>query len=108
VENAIRHGIAKRSQGGNVVLRAESANGRLRVKIENDQAEDDQPVLQRETSFPHRGVGLANTRARLEQMYGYEATLETHATANGTYEVRISMPFSTADLASELQMLEAE
>ena len=67
------------------------------------------PVLRRSSAAPHRGVGLTNTRARLEQMYGYEATLETHGTANGTYEVRISMPFSTvAETESELEMLEAQ
>jgi LytS/YehU family sensor histidine kinase len=109
VENAIRHGIAKRPDGGNLVLRAEAVSGRLRVKIENDQAEDDEPVLLRDPAFGHRGVGLPNTRARLEQMYGYEATLETHATANGTYEVRISMPLSTVESASsDWQMMEAE
>ena len=108
VENAIRHGVAKRAEGGTVVLRADAANGRLRVKIENDQAEDDQPVLRRDTPFPHRGVGLANTRARLQQMYGFEATLETHAATSGTYEVRISMPFSTVEAMSELQLSEAE
>jgi sensor histidine kinase YesM len=64
--------------------------------------------VRRDTPFPHRGVGLPNTRARLQQMYGYEATLETHATASGTYEVRISMPFSTVEVMSELQMSEAE
>lgn len=109
VENAIRHGIAKRPEGGNLVLRSETINGRLRVKIENDGAEDDDPVLRRDAITPHRGVGLANTRARLQQMYGYEATLETHATANGTYEVRISMPFSTVETTTEFpQMLEAQ
>ena len=109
VENAIRHGIAKRPEGGNVVLYSENAGGRLRVRIENDGAEDDEPVLRRASAGPHRGVGLTNTRARLEQMYGYEATLETHGTANGTYEVRISMPFSTvAEAESELEMLEAQ
>jgi LytS/YehU family sensor histidine kinase len=108
VENAIRHGIAKRPQGGNLVLRSDTVGGRLRVRIENDGAEDDEPVLRRNSASPHRGVGLTNTRARLEQMYGYEATLETHATANGTYEVRISMPFSTVESESELQMLEAQ
>jgi hypothetical protein len=107
VENAIRHGIARRPQGGNLTLHSETVGGRLRVRIENDGAEDDEPVLRRTTAAPHRGVGLTNTRARLEQMYGYEATLETHATANGTYEVRISMPFSTVETESELQMLEA-
>jgi LytS/YehU family sensor histidine kinase len=110
VENAIRHGIAKRPDGGNLVLRSDTVGGRLRVRIENDGAEDDEPVLRRNanSAFPHRGVGLTNTRARLQQMYGYEATLETHATALGTYEVRISVPFSTADTESELQMLEAQ
>lgn len=107
VENAIRHGLAKRPDGGNLFLRSDMAGGRLRVRIENDRAEDDEPVLRRTTAVPHRGVGLTNTRARLEQMYGYEATLETHATANGTYEVRISMPFSTVEEVPELQMLEA-
>jgi hypothetical protein len=108
VENAIRHGIAKRPDGGNLVLRSDTVGGRLRVRIENDSAEDDSPVLQRTTATPHRGVGLTNTRARLQQMYGYEATLETHATANGTYEVRISMPFSTVETVSELQAMEAQ
>jgi LytS/YehU family sensor histidine kinase len=108
VENAIRHGIAKRPDGGNLVLRSDMAGGRLRVRIENDGAEDDEPVLRRTTAAPHRGVGLTNTRARLQQMYGYEATLETHATPSGTYEVRISMPFSTVETLSELQMLEAQ
>ena len=39
-------------------------------------------------------------------MYGFEATLETHATSNGTYEVSISMPFSTAAAISELEAME--
>jgi hypothetical protein len=52
---------------------------------------------------------LTNTRARLQQMYAFEATLETHATTRGTYEVRISMPFSTAEVAvPDLQTLEAQ
>jgi hypothetical protein len=109
VENAIRHGIAKRPDGGNLVLRSEAIGGRLRVKIENDGAEDDDPVLRRDARTAHRGVGLTNTRARLQQMYGYEATLETHATANGMYEVRISMPFSTVETMTDFsQMLEAQ
>jgi Histidine kinase len=107
VENAIRHGIAKRPDGGNLILHSETVGGRLRVRIENDGAEDDEPVLRRNSTTPHYGVGLTNTRARLEQMYGYEATLETHATATGTYEVRISMPFSTVQAVSELQAMEA-
>jgi two-component system sensor histidine kinase AlgZ len=106
VENAIRHGIAKRADGGKLVLYSEIAAGRLCVRIENDSAEDDEPVMHRTTSIPHRGVGLTNTRARLEQMYGFDATLDTHATSNGTYEVRISMPFSVVEKIPELEAME--
>jgi two-component system sensor histidine kinase AlgZ len=109
VENAVRHGIAKRPQGGNLVLRSEAINGRLRIKIENDSAEDDRPVMRRDASALHRGVGLTNTRARLEQMYGHEAALETHATASGTYEVRISMPLSAvSESVTELESMEVQ
>jgi hypothetical protein len=106
VENAIRHGIARRSEGGNLVLHSDASAGRLRLRIENDGAENDDPVLRGSTR--QRGVGLTNTRARLQQLYGFEATLETHATASGRYEVRISMPFSVAVELPELQTMEAQ
>ncbi len=65
VENAVKHGIAKARSGGTVTVTAASApGGGMRVTVRN-------------TGAPFRenggGRGLANTRARLELMYGAES-----------------------------------
>jgi LytS/YehU family sensor histidine kinase len=87
VENAIRHGIARRPKGGEVAIRASAIEDQLRIEIENDRPSQGSPQ-------PHErgeGVGLANTRTRLETLYGqqgmdaplgrtpaWELTLTTH------------------------------
>ena len=60
-ENAIRHGIARTSEGGTVAVKAFRENGFLRVEIRNSGklAADDA-----------HGIGLRNTRERLRQLYG--------------------------------------
>jgi two-component sensor histidine kinase len=66
VENAIRHGIAPRVEGGRLIIRARRSETRLELQIE-----DDGPGLSED--FPNRarvGLGLANTRARLQGLYG--------------------------------------
>ena len=64
VENSIRHGIAVRSAAGHVAIKARRKGNRLDLSVS-----DDGPGLV--SGKPMReGVGLANTRARLEQLYG--------------------------------------
>lgn len=66
VENAIRHGISRRPGTGIVRVEAEIVNGdcvELRVL-------DTGPGVDGVPSRDGTGVGLANTRARLEQLYG--------------------------------------
>jgi two-component system, LytTR family, sensor kinase len=66
VENAIRHGIGRHKGNDTVSLRAFQQGEFLRLEVcnLNSRLED--------TSYKllGRGVGLANTRARLEQLYG--------------------------------------
>jgi LytS/YehU family sensor histidine kinase len=68
VENAIRHGIAPRSDPGQIDIRCRRLGAKLQLQVK-----DDGPGLQ-ETSGSggpvNRGVGLANTRERLKQLYG--------------------------------------
>ncbi len=66
VENAIRHGIAPYAQRGRIDIRARRENGMLRMEVE-----DNGPglSLQQQMSF-RPGVGITNTRARLQQLYG--------------------------------------
>src|SRR5262249_53425821 len=64
VENAVRHGIAPRASGGELAVRAAREGDSLTLEVM-----DDGPGLAGE-GVSGGGVGLANTRARLEQLYG--------------------------------------
>jgi LytS/YehU family sensor histidine kinase len=66
VENAVKHGVSRMPGNGFVHIEAKRAGRSLRIVIENrvDESHDAAP-----------GVGLANTRAQLEAMYGPAASL---------------------------------
>lgn len=74
VENAIRHGIERRAAAGRVSVRASRENGLVRIDVE-----DDGPGFAQDASAGSAalssGIGLANTRARLAQLYGEAASL---------------------------------
>jgi two-component sensor histidine kinase len=89
VENAIRHGIAPRPETGHIEIRARRSNCQLRVEIM-----DDGPGLPSDPSTPVReGVGLANTRARLRQMYGDAHQFILANRSDGGLVVTVSIPF---------------
>ena len=76
VENAVRHGIAKRTEAGRVHIAARRDGGDIVLTVT-----DDGPGLASSTS----GVGLANIRARLAALHGSRAKLElTSPPAGGT------------------------
>ena len=90
VENAIRHGIADRETGGEIAIRAERQNGTVYLQVR-----DNGPGL----NIPHgtfiEGVGLSNTRARLERLYGSGSRLEVCNAEEGGLIVAASFPFHT-------------
>jgi two-component system, LytTR family, sensor kinase len=93
VENAIRHGIAPRSEGGRIEIIASRRDGELTVLVQ-DNGQGFVGTGIRE------GLGLRNTRARLEQLYGAGGRLMlTPAPAGGTV-VRLNIPFHSLLLAS--------
>jgi two-component system, LytTR family, sensor kinase len=71
VENAIRHGIGKHKGEDTIDIYARVANGSLEMEVwnQNSVVEESTEVLLL------RGVGLRNTKARLEQLYGRDASL---------------------------------
>ncbi len=87
VENAIRHGIAMRSAAGRLTIRARRRDRRLALTV----ADDGPGVPPNRPLRP--GVGLANTRARLEQLYGDAYSLELVNADEGGFEVRLEVPF---------------
>ena len=95
VENAVRHGIAPLQGGGRVTVSAAREAGRLLLAVEDDGAGAlDDGTAARE------GVGLRNTRARLERLYQESHILTIERPDAGGFRVRIEIPFSTVSQAN--------
>ncbi|HEY0077215.1 MAG TPA: histidine kinase [Pyrinomonadaceae bacterium] len=93
VENAIRHGIAPRSTPGQIKILAERKNGSLRIQVK-----DNGPGLkasQIANNGVKQGLGLANTRARLEQLYGEAHRFELANDPAGGLIVTLEIPATT-------------
>jgi LytS/YehU family sensor histidine kinase len=87
VENAIRHGIEPRPGPGRSEISARRAGNTLRVRVK-----DDGPGLG-PSGLPQReGVGLLNTRMRLQQLYGQDQRLELRNLEQGGLEVVVEVP----------------
>jgi two-component system, LytTR family, sensor kinase len=91
VENAIKHGIAKRMEGGSVRIAAISLDNRLRISVSNDG-----PSLAPDWEIASTGVGITNVRARLKALYGDAASLALHTLSLGGVEVALTVPLRTA------------
>jgi two-component system, LytTR family, sensor kinase len=91
VENALRHGIARRADAGmlTVSCRLEGADLVLTVR-------DDGPGLS--PGAPASGaIGLANTRARLAALYGERASLDIANADGGGVVATVRFPYHKAE-----------
>ena len=87
VENALRHGIARRTESGRVTVSARRDGDALEVMVEDDGVGIDAAAV-----VP-AGHGIAHTRDRLRNLYGDRATLEIEPSpARGTI-ARLRIPF---------------
>ena len=89
VENSIKHGISRRSSGGEITVRASTAGDRLLLSVrdngpENAPANGDRPV--------RFGLGLNATRERLRTLYGENQNLTLDFLSDGHVEVNILIP----------------
>lgn len=90
IENAVRHGVAPRRAGASLNVAAWRDSEDLVLTVENRALEPGEPVPPNGT--PGVGVGLSNTRARLEQLYGGRARLDVTPGAE-RFGVEIRIPF---------------
>jgi hypothetical protein len=88
VENAVRHGIADRKDGGRVQLNARIADSRLIVWVQDDGCG--------QASLSRNGFGLRSIERRLAVRYGGQAKLDIERSASG-FEVTIQLPVQTAN-----------
>jgi two-component system LytT family sensor kinase len=88
VENAVKHGIAKRVQGGAIRITAFRSNGRLTLRVYNDG-----PALPADLEKNGSGIGIANVRTRLQSLYGDGFEFSMRNQDPGGVEVSVSVPF---------------
>jgi two-component system LytT family sensor kinase len=91
VENAIRHGIEPRAGAGRITIGALRVNGRVRLEVADNGRGPSAP------SSPTRGLGLANTAARLRTLYGEEQRFEAGAAPGEGFRVILEMPYRTTE-----------
>ncbi|MBV9036221.1 MAG: histidine kinase [Acidobacteriaceae bacterium] len=91
VENAFKHGIAKRVQGGGIRIAAFHSRDTLTLSVYNDG-----PKLPPDSRSATEGVGLSNLRTRLKNLYGDAFELSLRNQEPGGVEVSVSMPFRPA------------
>jgi two-component system LytT family sensor kinase len=94
VENAIKHGIAGRSGGDNVQITAGLDGERLWMQVRDNGA----GLQVRTLKALRTGVGLSNTRARLDCLYGRHYRLE-FSDKHGGLSVLIEIPFQRVTAA---------
>ncbi len=87
VENAIKHGIAKRVAGGTVRVAGVRRGGFLCLSVYNDGS-----GLPMNWASTDTGVGLRNLRTRLQILHGRESDLELRCASAGV-EVVVKLPF---------------
>ena len=100
VENAIRHGIGRSSAAGRIEIKASRRDDRLEIKVK-----DDGPGLAHKSGGGN-GIGLSNTRARLQQLYGDRASLSVENGDPGGVVVTMVLPYHLASGTSEREVME--
>jgi anti-sigma regulatory factor (Ser/Thr protein kinase) len=86
VENAVRHAVERNESGGQIAIRAWVQESKLHLSVT-----DDGPGKDGGNSVGS-GIGLSNTRARLEQLFGPRQQLKRTALDGGGSEYLIEIP----------------
>jgi two-component system, LytTR family, sensor kinase len=105
VENAVMHGVSKVEGAGRIELRARCVGDDVVITVRDNGPGLDPSVGPDGTArlTPGGGVGLTNTRARLEQLYGAEQHLSLRRVSpEGGTVAEVVLPYHTgADLHAE-------
>lgn len=94
IENAVKHGLSEKVEAGRLEIRSHHINGMLLLEVK-----DNGPGMAPAQLWKFKeGLGLANTRARLNQHYGKNYRLDLGNAPDGGLIVAISLPIITKNL----------
>ena len=91
VENAIKHGLEPKPEGGRLSVKAEIVHGKLQVTVA------DTGLGFGRAATAGTGVGLANIRERLQLLYGTKAGLTIAENNGGGTKVTVTVPYKPVE-----------
>ena len=97
VENAIKHGVAKKTGPGHIDISARRDGDKLLLEVRDDGvglSEDALTALQ-------KGIGVSTTRARLQHLFGADYRFEFHRQHAGL-SVLIALPWRSSEAPAEI------
>ena len=100
VENAIKHGVARKAGPGHIDISARRDGDKLLLEVRDDGmglSEDALTALQ-------KGIGVSTTRARLQHLFGADYRFEFHRLAQGPWS---AVEIGRVDLAQGLAVIVA-
>ncbi len=95
VENAIKHGLEPKPEGGKLNLKAEVVHGKLSVTVADTGLGFGRAASSGTTAGT--GFGLANIRERLQLLYGAKASLTITENPGGGTRVTLAVPYKPVD-----------
>jgi signal transduction histidine kinase len=99
VENSIRHGLSKQTHAGQINIRAARENGWLKVEIADNGKGIESEKLD---GVLFGGLGLSNTKARLEQFYEGNFRFDLQNQQNGGLLITMRVPREQAQSGENL------
>ncbi|TAM84629.1 MAG: sensor histidine kinase [Acidobacteria bacterium] len=89
VENAIRHGIGPRIEGGTITLYATRRNGRIAIQVSDDGLGIPKSRL---PEIYASGIGIMNVQERLKVLYGQDFSMKVESEPGKGTTVRLELP----------------
>ena len=98
VENAIKHGLEPKPEGGKLTVKAEIVHGKLAVSVTDTGLGFGRAASSGKTAGT--GVGLANIRERLQLLHGPKASLTITEHPGGGTRVALAVPYKPVEGAA--------
>jgi hypothetical protein len=94
VDNAVKHGISKLPEGGQIRVKSARWDGNLEIEITNARPSASRTQSNAVDGIGPDGIGLRVTRERLESLYGKHQTFELLDSIDGVTMARVRIPYA--------------
>lgn len=92
VENAVKHGILPRANGGKITITAKTLGNDVEIRIYDDGVGIPVDAINNILQGVTNGIGLSNVNERLKSIFGLEYALKMESTEGFGTEVKFRVP----------------